>query len=644
MSDNSRVRVSIVGVVIVALFSTLLARLWFLQSGPEDSLKVQAVAASTRKIVTQTPRGEIRDRNGAVLVRDRPSWAVTVDRDLSKRARDKVIGQLAELLHAEVSQLLSHYESDRQSPLEPAIVALDVTQPARLEILQDPQNYPGVHVKALTVREYPQGDLAAQVLGYIGEVPKEDSEQLAKRGYEPGDQIGLAGVESAFEKTLRGLPRVETIEVDPTGRQVGEPVKIVQGEVGKNVYLTIDAKVQRAAEKALAEGILGARGLQNNDIKTSLAYFTAPAGAVVVLDATDGSVVALASNPTYAPSVWVGGISNQDFAAISGEASNNPLLNRATQGLYAPGSTFKLVTSLAMTNDAIRSIGDYYTDEGKVEIGGSTFHNAQDEVFGPVNLEQALTVSSDTYFYTVGNEFWKVYENGDHERGLGIQREARALGFDAPTGIEVDEATGLISDPAWKSAYARANYKTKEEQDANSRWYPADDILSAVGQGDVSVTPLQLANAYAAFANGGTLWQPRIKYGVGDADGKRIKQTKAKAIRHLNIDPTVSATIMAGLRGSVELPDGTATAAFEGFPLNLFPIAGKTGTAQVKGKGDTSLFAAIFAANNKQYVAVAVVEQAGFGAQTAAPIVRNVIESMIGFNPGPVQVIDQGHD
>jgi penicillin-binding protein 2 len=645
MSDNSRVRVSIVGVVIVALFSTLLARLWFLQSGPEDSLKVQAVVDSTRVIQTQTPRGEIRDRNGAVLVRDRPSWAVTIDRDLTKSARDKVIGQLAELLHVDVSVLLSHYESDRQSQLEPAIVALDVTQPDRLEILQDPQNYPGVHVRALTVREYPQGDLAAQVLGYVGEVPKEDSARLAKRHYEPGDQIGLAGAESAFETDLRGLPRRETIEVDPTGRQVGEPVKIRPGKVGKTVYLTIDAKVQRAAEKALAEGILGARGLQNMDLAPSgLVNFTAPAGAVVVLDAKDGSVVALASNPTYPPSGWVGGISNQDFAAINDPASNYPLVNRATQGQYAPGSTFKLVTSLAMTNDAIRSIGDYFTDEGKVEIGGSTFHNAKDEVFGPVNLQQALTVSSDAYFYTVGNEFWKVYENGDHKRGLGIQREARALGFDAPTGIEIDEAKGLISDPAWKSEYAHANYKTKKEQNDNSRWYPADDILSAVGQGDVSVTPLQLANAYAAFANGGTLWRPRIEYGVADPGSKRIKTTTAKAIRHLNLDPTVSATIMAGLQGSVEQSDGTATAAFQGFPLAQFPIAGKTGTAQVKGKGDTSLFAAIFAAKGTQYVVVAVVEQAGFGAQTAAPIVRNVIESMIGLDPGPVHVIDQGHD
>jgi penicillin-binding protein 2 len=644
MSDNSRVRVSIVGVVIVALFSTLLVRLWFLQSGPEDSLKVQAVVDSQRLIQTQTPRGEIKDRNGVVLVRDRPSWAVTIDRDLVKSSRDKVIGQLAELLHIKVSQLLSRYESDRQSPLQPAVVALDVSQPNRLEILQDPQNYRGVHVKALTVREYPKGDLAAQLLGYVGEVPSEELPRLKKARYQAGEQIGLAGAEAAFESELRGVPRRETIEVDPTGRQVGAPVKVEDGKVGKSVYLTIDSDVQAAAETSLAQGIAGARTLQNRDIQTGYATFAAPAGAVVVLDAGDGSVAALASYPTYSPSVWVGGISQNDFDLLSNDASNNPLLNRATQGEYAPGSTFKLVTSLAMTADGIRGIGDYYTDEGKVTIGDSTFRNANEEQFGPVNLEQALTVSSDTYFYTVGNEFWNVWDSGDHERGLGIQREARALGFGAPTGIELDEADGRVPDPAWKSAFANANYKTEKEKKDNSQWYPGDDILSAVGQGDVVATPLQLANAYAAFANGGTLWQPHIEQKVVNADGTTYSTVARKAIRRLNLDPTVTATIMAGLQGAVAQSKGTANPAFQGFPLNEFPIAGKTGTAQVNGAGDTSLFAAIFSAKGKQYVAVAVVEQAGFGAQTAAPIVRRVIEAMNGLQPGPVQVIKVGHD
>ncbi|MDQ1479628.1 MAG: penicillin-binding protein 2, partial [Actinomycetota bacterium] len=286
----------------------------------------------------------------------------------------------------------------------------------------------------------------------------------------------------------------------------------------------------------------------------------------------------------------------------------------------------------------------YYTDVGKFSRGGTTFRNAKDEQFGPVNLQQALTVSSDAYFYTVGNEFWNVWNSGDHERGLGIQSEARALGFGSPTGIELDENDGRVPDPAWKSAFAHANYKSAKAKKDNSQWYPGDDILSAVGQGDVAVTPLQLANAYAAFANGGTLWQPHIEDRVVDARGHVVSVTKKHAIRRLALDPTVTATIMAGMQGSVALSNGTANAAFQGFNLTQFPIAGKTGTAQVNGKGDTSLFAAIFTAKGKQYVAVAVVEQAGFGAQTAAPIVRNIIESMTGQHPGPVQVVGSGHD
>jgi penicillin-binding protein 2 len=647
MSDNSRVRVSIVGVVIVALFSTLLARLWFLQSGPENNLKVQAVAESTRVLQSENPRGEILDVNGVVLVKDRASWAVTIDRNISTRRRDRVIGQLAELLHAKVADLLSQYESLRQSPNEPAIVALDVSQPDRLVILQDPQDYPGVHVVELTVREYPQGDLAAQVLGYVGEVPADELARLTPRGYEPGDEIGLAGAEAAFESELRGKPRRETIEVDPTGRQVGGPVKIDSGTVGNDVYLTIDSKVQRVAETSLAQGIASARNLQNPDIKTGYVKFTAPAGSVVVLNASTGAVTALASNPTYAPSVWVGGISKRNYANLTNPASNFPLVDRATQGLYAPGSTFKLVSALAMASDQIRGIGDYYNDTGSVTIGDSTFSNAKNEQFGPVDLQQALTVSSDAYFYTVGDEFWKAWHNGEQARGLGIQREARALGFGAPTGIELDETAGRVPDPAWKSAFAHASYKTKTEQEQNSIWYPGDNVNLAVGQGDLVVTPLQLANAYAAFANDGTLWRPRIEEKVEDPKHNVIERFQSKAIRRLNMDPNVRSAILAGFEGAVDQsqPKGTAYDAFAGFPLSQFPVAGKTGTAQVKGKGDTSLFSAFFSAHGQQYVVVAVVEQAGFGSQTAAPIVRRIIESMTGQHPvGPVQVVTQGHD
>ncbi|MGO9875986.1 MAG: penicillin-binding transpeptidase domain-containing protein [Acidimicrobiia bacterium] len=647
MSDNSRVRVSIVGVVVVVLFSTLLARLWFLQSGPEDSLKVQAVVDSTRVIQTQSPRGEILDRNGEVLVKDAASWAVTVDRTLSKRTAARVLGQLAEQLGVPERVLESQYTSLRQSPLEPAVVALDVNQPDRLAILQDPEDYPGVHVVELTVRSYPQGDLAAQVLGYVGEINATQLAHMKKLGYEAGDEIGEAGAEAAFESVLRGKPRRETIEVDPAGLQVGGPISVDPGSAGDNVYLTIDANVQRAAETSLKDGILSARHLQDTNVAAQgYATLKAPAGAVVVLDAENGTVAALASYPTYPLKWWVGGISTAHYALLNNPASNDPLLDRATQGLYAPGSTFKLVTALAMAQDGIQSVGQYFDDQGQVDLEGTTVKNAQGERFGEVNLQQALTVSSDAYFATVGDTFWHLWKGGDTAQGLGIQTEARELGFDAATGIELGDNAGRVPDPAWKSAFANANYSSAVQKRENGTWLPSDNFFMAIGQGDLVATPLQLANAYAAFDNDGTLWRPRIEDKVVNAAGKPVEQVTSNVIRHVTFDPTARAVIQAGFDGAVSQsnPPGTAYQAFQGFPLAQYPVSGKTGTAQVKNKGDTSLFVAMFSADGTPYVAVVVVEQAGFGAQTAAPIARRIIEAMDHLPAPEVVAIDTGHD
>jgi len=525
-------------------------------------------------------------------------------------------------------------------------VALDVAQPDRLAIMQDPQDYPGVNVKQLTVREYPQGDLAAQLLGYVGEVPANELASLKKQGYEIGDEIGRAGAEAAFESVLRGRPRRETIEVDPRGQQVGAPVNIVNGAVGANVYLTIDSKVQRAAEDSLRQGIESARTLQNVNVK-QFRYETlkAPAGAAVVLDTSDGSVAAMASFPTYPPNWWVGGISAANYASLSDPAKDYPLIDRATQGLYAPGSTFKLVSALAMAQNGIQDPNQYVDDTGSVRIRGSTFHNANNEALGPVNLQTALTKSSDVYFYNVGYNFWLTWKGGDTKRGLGIQAEARRFGFGSPTGIELDEAAGRVPDPSWKSAYAHANYKTAREKRDNSIWYPYDNLGLAVGQGDLVATPLQLANAYAAFANDGTLWRPHIEYEVRQ-DGKATPTPK-RAIAHLSFDPTLYGQMMLGFQGAIADPKGTAYQAFQGFPLNTIPVAGKTGTAQIKDKGDTSIFVGMFRANGRQYVVAVVMEQAGFGAQSAAPVARRIIESMNGLvakNAPPVQAIKQGND
>jgi penicillin-binding protein 2 len=637
MSDNSRVRVSIVGVVIVALFASLFARLWFLQMGPEQSLGQVVSTLSTRVIQTESPRGEILDRNGKVLAQDVAAWAVTVDRDLGPKTLDRVLGQLAEVLGIPEKTLRSNYNSVRQSPLEPAVVALRIPLAQQLVIREHREDYPGVNVVELTIRHYPYDGLASQLLGYVGEIGSDQLKQLKSKGYQAGDLIGRDGVEAAYESVLRGKPTRVTVQVDPTGKQIGPPISVDPGTVGDNVELSIDINVQKAAERALGEGVLAARTKQNVADKAGFSTLKATGGSVVVLDAHDGSVEAMASYPSYPLSWWVGGISTANFAKLSDPAAQNPLLNRVTEGQYAPGSTFKLVPSIALNRYGVLGASQYVDDNGCVAIRGSTFCNDNNERLGSVNLQRALTVSSDTYFYNAGWDFWQRWQL-DPKVGLGIQTVAADLGFGKKTGIEVGEATGRVPDPAWKAAYATANYKG-ETRRQNAIWYPADNIYAAVGQGDDFVTPLQLANAYACFANGGTLWTPHVDLSVVDpASKKAVQQYTPKPLGTVAIDPYVRSQMEGGFAGAVRDPKGTAYDAFRGLPDSIL-VAGKTGTAQIKGaqvKGPTSLFASYFTAGGKQYSAVAVVEEGGHGAETAAPIVRQVIESMNHLPPTPI--------
>ncbi len=655
MSDNSRVRVSIVGVVIVALFSSLVARLWFLQMGPEQKLRAEAIALSTRTVQTESPRGRILDRNGHVLAHDRAAWAITLDRDLTRSTRNRVLGQLSETLGRSLDDLNRRYNSPRQSMLKPAIVALDVEQKKRLAILENQDDYPGVHVVLLTVREYPEakklGDptLAAQVLGYVGEIDAEQLKALKRKGYQPGALIGRDGVEAAYESVLRGVPEIETVQVDPTGKQVGTGTVVQNGVVGNDVYLSIDADLQHAAEVSLQTGIVAARTHQDKSPEVAAKGYStlkAPAGAVLVLDVRDGSVRAMASDPAFPPGGWIGGISQPDFNTLNDPLNHFPLVNRATQGQYAPGSTFKLVSSLAMNRYGIRPYNEYYKDVGKVFIGNDWFYNDRSTANGSLALAQALTVSSDTYFYTAGDAFWHAWSAGDSARGLGLQAEARSLGFAKLTGIEIDEATGRIPDPTWKQDFANNYYKTDDEKRDNGRWYPGDDVHLAVGQGDVLVTPLQLANAYAAFANGGTLETPHVGLTVKDAKGRVVHKVAPPPQGTVALDPVVRAQMLAGFKGVVQSgpdpPVGTAYNAFAGFaddPVRVpGGIAGKTGSAQVAGKGPTSVFASFFPADNPQYVVLAVVEEGGYGADIAAPIVRQVIEHMLNPTAPPTPI------
>ena len=620
----------------MALFSALLGRLWFLQVGASQA-SVAVIAQNTlRRIQQESPRGLILDANGQALVENRVAWAVEVDRRLVGRQRISVVNRLSTLLRIPVKTINRRIKDPRQSPIEPAVVAIgkvEVPDRVRLAILERQEHYPHVSVQIVAYRFYPQGTLAAHVLGYVGRVSG-PAEAKKHPGYEDNDTIGRAGVEATYDSYLHGTSRRERVAVDPAGRVVGDPKLVSAGHPGDSVQLTINSKIQRIAEESLAQGIALARTVKNKNVeKFRLENYKATGGSVVVLDANTGGVVAMASNPTYAPAEFVGGITQSQYAALTRPPAR--LLNRATQGLYPVGSTFKLVSSIAAIQYNYRGEFTPIDDSGFIIVQGTKFRNANGAVHGTVDLRKALTVSSDVYYYTFGNLMWDVWKSGDRNRGYAIQNVARQYGFGAKTGIAIDEARGRIPDATWKKAFAKQLYSSPRQQQENGSWNPGDDIELAVGQGDLVATPLQLANAYAAFVNGGTLWQPQLASRVIDpVTHEVVHVVKPKAIRHIAMDPALRSALMDGFAGVVNNQNGTAYDAFRTFPKAQYPVAGKTGTAEIvmNKAGDISnhsVFVGMVTAGGHQYVVVSLIEQGGFGAVVSAPVVRRVIEGLL---------------
>ena len=386
-----------------------------------------------------------------------------------------------------------------------------------------------------------------------------------------------------------------------------------------------------------------AQQTHNAAVKDKYENYNAPAGSVVVLDAKTGSVVAMASNPTYDPNAFADGIPTATYQAFNDPANHYPLLNRAIQGQYAPGSTFKLVTSLAGLRTGQISPGTTVDDQGCIDlkVEGGVFCNAGKEAHGSVDLPEALTVSSDVYFYEIGRAFWGDFHRNE-PTGNAIQDEAHTLGFGATTGVALSgEAKGRVPDSTWKAAV----HAERPDAFPYAEWLPGDNINLAVGQGDLLVTPLQLASAYEAVANGGTLFTPRLASEVLDLNQKVVRQIPPTPKTPITLPDGARDAILSGLRGAVQSDKGTAGAVFAGFPFSQYDVAGKTGTAQVTGKQDTSVFVGITppdpAPDQPQYVVVAMVEEGGFGADTAAPIVRRVelvIEGLDGLPLTPMRI------
>lgn len=648
---SSRVRLGIVGIIVMALFSGLFARLWFLQVGSSSKSYAAQTAQNRIRVITEPAvRGSILDSEGRYLVENKLVNTIQVRRGLTDAERKAMVPRLAKVLHLTTRYINNRLDSVRYSPYQPVPIKDQVKFSKVVFIKERPEMFPKVDAVRRSIRVYPSftpdATYAAHLLGYVGAANATELKLHKGEGYGPDDIIGKTGVEQVFESELRGSPDVRKLEVDSRGRLV-RTLNDKKTVPGNDVQLTMNLDLQRIAEDSLKQGMGSASKLKDPTVKDRFKTYGAKAGAAVVLDATDGSVVALASRPTFDVTKFTDGIPVEDYATLNAPGNNYPLLDRAIQGQYAPGSTFKLFTAIAALEQHVTTADEVFQDKGFVVYQGrpgdktsnEIFANAQKEIHGAVKLRTAIQVSSDAYFFTLGFKFFAAYKTGNTKVGYALQHVARAFGFGRQTGIGLqDEQLGRVPDGKWKAHYNR------NSTDASLKtWLPGDSAHLAVGQGDLLVTPLQLASAYAAFVNGGTLWAPRLADRIlAPAGASILRDLPAQKVGSVHLPPSVRTDILGGLE-DVVLGIGTAHEAFAGY--SGMPIAGKTGTAQVAGKQDTSVFVGIVnpelvpkalqtADTPHQYVVVVFVEEGGNGGSVSAPIAKRIIVGINGIT-GP---------
>jgi penicillin-binding protein 2 len=631
--DPTNIRLGMLAFLGLALFAAMFTRLWFLQVLTDETFIAQAQQNQIDVVELPPARGRILDRNGVVLADNRYVSVVSVDqREWTdpEVQRPMVVAELAELLHMPPADVEAQLDDETQDPLLPKVIQDRVPEDVR--ILVEERNLPGVEGELRAVRSYPHGSVGAHLLGYTGLISEEELE-LAGPEYHLTDEIGKAGIEAVFDRELRGTAGERLLEVNRAREVVGQVGDDVAAEPGGDVRLTIDIRLQEAAEQAIEDQLAAARQRQSRD---SGAYFPAPAGSAVVLDIRTGDVLALASYPSYDPNWLITGLTGAQYTErFLDEQVPSPLANRAVQGLYAPGSTFKLITALAGLRSGTLDPGEQYLDEGYFEIPDTDicdennpnvvckYFNARKEALGWLDLRVALTRSSDAYFYRQG---YLLDRTGE---GRGLQEMAADLGFGSVTGIQLPfESTGRVPSAALKQELADSGVF------AEGNWLNGDNINFAVGQGFLTVTPLQLANAYATWANGGVRFNPSLVEQIEARTTGEVERSFEPRIADRIVLPPGTDVVRAGLAGVTTA--GTAEFAFQGYDHGSFPVLGKTGTAQAEGRSkltgrareDTAAFAAVAPADNPRYAVVVVLEEAGFGGDAAAPAARAILEEL----------------
>jgi penicillin-binding protein 2 len=638
--SKTRTRMKVLAALVVFMFAALGTRLWFLQVLATDEFVALADQNQVRLVPIDPLRGEILDRTGRVLVGNRPSTVVFIDRLGMKGQEEQVLYRLSNLLRIPVSDLLERLESVKYLPYQPVPVAEDVSKEDVFYIKEHQKRlFPGVSYEVDSVRYYAEGSLAAHVLGYVGEVSDQQLGDDAFSDYRRGQIVGKGGVENTYEQDLFGTSGIRKLLVNAQGAVIDPDFERRDPVRGDNVVLTIDTRIQRLSERSLELGIELARNIKHKETDR---YLRATGGAVLVMDPRNGQLLAMASNPSYDPKIFLGGLNRREARSLdlcppgSGLCAlgshNTPLLDRTIQGLYPAGSTFKPFIAAAALEEGFAKTNGFFDCPSEyvapVDPTRHKFRNWSRVDHGFITLSEALVISCDTVFYKFGYDFWLRYHRSKDTNEL-MQRHLVRMGFGRRTGVDLPgEQSGVVPDYAYVRRIFKRNPKVYGRFYG---WLPGEAINLSIGQGFLTVTPIQLAMAYSALANGGTLYQPHVALRVERADGRVVRQIKRQPIGRLPITKRQVAFLLASLRGVPER--GTAASAFVGFPFDRVSVAAKTGTADIIPQQPYSWFAAMAPAEDPKYVVVALVEQGGHGSTTAAPIVRRVLEGLFGLQP-----------
>ncbi|MFF1795905.1 penicillin-binding protein 2 [Kitasatospora sp. NPDC058263] len=655
------IRLVVLQILVLSLLATLGGRLWYLQIRNASVYTAKATGNHIREVVEPAVRGEILDASGRILAGNETRLVVSVSRTSLLQQKDggkAVLGRLAEVLGMPAKDVqekvrLCDAKTPQPcwngSPYQPIPVTKEATTQQALQMMERREDFPGVTAQPTAVRHYTgvEGANMAQVLGYLSPVTDEEVSKTAdKTGldrYLPADQIGRAGLESVYDRDLRGTAGITKLEVDNLGRVIGN-AGIVEPQTGNNLVTSIDARVQKVVEDNLAQAMNDARKTFD---KVTNRNYEADSGAAVVMDVHTGRIVAMASAPTYDPNLWQGGISGKDYQALTSKDSNFPLLNRAIQGQSAPGSTFKVISTTAAVQ-AGYSLDGTYPCPKSMTIGGREFKNFESESFGSITLEKALEVSCDTVFYGLAYDQW-MKDGGikpKKETADWFFKTAHQFGLGAKTGIDLpSEVTGRVPDRQWKQSFydnnkdawcrqAEKGGNTFSDQIAREncvdgyQMRAGDSVNFAIGQGDTLVTPIQMARIYSALANGGTFYRPTVAKAVISPGGELVREIAPHEDAKFPGDQKLLSYIDQATAGVVT--SGTAAWKFTGagWPQGKIELHAKTGTAEVEGKQTTSWLTTY----SGDYAVVMTISQGGTGSGGSGDAIRRIYQSLYGVD------------